>query len=1188
MASAVAAPFDPFGALGLPRNATSRDIKARYRELALKYHPNRSQGSDEAKAALADQFYTIHQAWQYLVDPDKRRRHLELLKLAEEHTELLARMVDLLNNDEPTSLHVNNRPGGHDGYISSDADEDALPHIGLHRRRTTLEQASTGSGEHLGDIAAPPQSLTGRSSSRKRTKAQEQAHTQSWPDNGTGGDDYFSLRRKKLEKLRRKELAAFGRYQNAMIAKFEAEFEAERSRDMYERAKWKREYFERAPRETADRLRSFQHFMSAFKAFSQQMPRRRNRSTVSYGGQILSTDDHPDNGQFLAPEHANSPSRTKLLHRRGWSSDISGDQTSSDENSSGGYTSSRSGSAWTLFRRHSRNTSLDAFQLPVLRPNGTSCEAAPQNTPFMMVVKQPTGFADQAVGVNPDSSPDSGGTTPRSPSPQLSTQDSTGFTLVTQRRLSAIFENRVEHAWPPSAKEVASKVDESGLKISPETCLFEIKTLNTPEIDHLPWDNVHELNYAEKSLMLGVEADAEADPVTLTTRLARLDRNVAEKFMIKPDAKERFRFRLIYDHPEVSKSQYQSSFIALSYRRKHHVEKKNGYFTLPLDPAMFQAVWDERQSDTEGVWVDQISIDQDSRLETTISMSAMDMVYRSARLVVVALDDIELLPRESEILKEHMDEFAQMLHVPPGKRFRGKQPPYLETHDDLYTVLQKILRSSWFKRAWCRHEMRLARDHVFLIPCKASDSNVVSKVVRFTSPCLTHLMALATEVPFESDIELVKPPLHAFFRDRSKLRPHEHLQHHHGNFTTVIAEVFGMEAGGDPRIPAKQRAADAMKDKVSIILNTMECGLALTESMRHPSMPLTKSECHYMLLILALAARDPGALCSVGPPMRLIQAGNISPLSPTASSTWLFEPTNVDSGLNNYRTLNRLPASATITTGLEVGEHYVQLDLKFLRTGPAQGAFDNPESLKLAQRFMTACTRHKFGRNRQRYLIADAAANRHFGDMRQIYEQTLACIFECGPDWFEDICHLYGVSRWKQNGETAWNLLVALKSTDGRWPEHAWSAPAAGFVMDFVNFLVIRGIPQRQIIHREEWRPIWARTANGGKVLTFVPPGEVRLAVPTALLDPDYVHLARLWVLEARPSFSVPFHDHSPPSPVEGQRDWTLLGKSILFSDHLASQLVHSKGGQWCDKQRVYGREDPEIQRLLRERSLHV
>lgn len=190
--------------------------------------------------------------------------------------------------------------------------------------------------------------------------------------------------------------------------------------------------------------------------------------------------------------------------------------------------------------------------------------------------------------------------------------------------------------------------------------------------------------------------------------------------------------------------------------------------------------------------------------------------------------------------------------------------------------------------------------------------------------------------------------------------------------------------------------------------------------------------------------------------------------------------------------------------------------------------------------------------------------------------------FECGPDWVEDVCHRYGVARWKQDGESAWNLLVALKNTDGRWPESAWGSQAAGFIMDLVNFIVVRGIPQRQILHREAWRPIWIATPTGGKIITFIPPGDIRPVVPTALLDEDYVHLARLWVLSPRETLA---HRHDQDE--EATTHWTLLGKSVLFSDNLATQQLHSPSGVWREQQRVFGREDPEISRLLRERSLH-
>ena len=144
-------------------------------------------------------------------------------------------------------------------------------------------------------------------------------------------------------------------------------------------------------------------------------------------------------------------------------------------------------------------------------------------------------------------------------------------------------------------------------------------------------DHVHLLTQAEKHWMLGVEPDTDTDPITLLSNLSKLDQTAATRFMVKPDIKSIFNFRLIYSHREVIKQQHQS-FIALSYRRKLHVEKHHKHYTLPLEPEMFQAVWDERMSDNEGVWIDQICIG-DSEEEKTTSMSAMDMVYRSARLV---------------------------------------------------------------------------------------------------------------------------------------------------------------------------------------------------------------------------------------------------------------------------------------------------------------------------------------------------------------------------------------------------------------------------------------------------------------------------------------------------------------------------------------------------------------------------
>jgi hypothetical protein len=162
-----------------------------------------------------------------------------------------------------------------------------------------------------------------------------------------------------------------------------------------------------------------------------------------------------------------------------------------------------------------------------------------------------------------------------------------------------------------------------------------------------------------------------------------------------------------------------------------------------------------------------------------------------------------------------------------------------------------------------------------------------------------------------------------------------------------------------------------------------------------------------------------------------------------------------------------------------------------------------------------------------------------------------------------DIAERYSMGRWKVDLAGACELLVALQNTHGRWPADAWSERSAGFIMDFVNFLVIRGLPLRQLSEPEIWRPLWFSTDAGGKVLSFVPVGNksIRPAIPTALINPDYVHLSRLWILEPR-SLDVS----------TGNDEWTLLGKSVLFSDEIYIEHMSGLNGDIKSQQRIYGR----------------
>ncbi|KAJ9137705.1 hypothetical protein NKR23_g8924 [Pleurostoma richardsiae] len=636
-------------------------------------------------------------------------------------------------------------------------------------------------------------------------------------------------------------------------------------------------------------------------------------------------------------------------------------------------------------------------------------------------------------------------------------------------------------------------------------------------------------------------------------RLRQIDPAAAALFAPKPYLVEGMTLRLI--NGETTDS--PKSYSALSYCWQQGAAPPDpGRRHVPINSLLYQHFILQRETADEGVWCDQLCIDQTDKAEKAATISAMDALYTCARVVVVALEDVEVSPEEQAFLRAFIADYEDERHPPMPPPHLLESLPFMSVHPVLLGFFVKVCGSRWFRRAWCSHEMRLGRRHRFLARCAGQPANTL---LSFSDFFLSYLCMLSSSVAVPADVKPVRDTVHRVFSYAAYIDELRRVLNGAPEktvdealtpaYTTHVSEIFALGAGGDPN--AEDRERDANLDRITIVLNTVGNGLCLRreEAARSPLTASTEN-CQRLLLTLSLAAGDPTALCTNGDPFTFIGS----------QASWLRRPhhTDIGSGATRQEPLPRMDDSA-VELDPSPALAWIAVDMLL------PGALEEPSAdlWSLAALLVSEARNAGLGggflgqlAQGPEYLGWRMEAD--FEDWNVNFTGILASILQFGPRWTLGMAAKCGFA-----GPTVLDdvrAAVRAHFADGfdagylrglEWTASAEGLRAVNALLRIAYWMVgwSMSIMPQTAPERASWKP-WICPLAGANALVIAPEGVVP-AVPVALLRAGSDRLPRAWLLsDDRPS---------------------LLGKSILFADLSDGEYNEVLGSCLQRHMKIYG-----------------
>lgn len=526
----------------------------------------------------------------------------------------------------------------------------------------------------------------------------------------------------------------------------------------------------------------------------------------------------------------------------------------------------------------------------------------------------------------------------------------------------------------------------------------------------------------------------QAEANTILASLKQLNPIIAKHFHPKQTAIADLTLRMLCSHaPAPGVELVVPSFIVISYCWHYP-----GEWTLApagqaqqlkpgweISQPMADAVLSLRTCPDEGVWLDRLCIKQSDESEKAVAVGAMDVVYRSARRLLILLEDVQLDAGEEEAAVTYAGFYEDMRRFIVDNGIEGAEREELirrskysvgregEPDEEVVQNLwedgrrfaKKLLTARWFSRAWGAHESRVLTHPVKgnnpLFLCFGADGRVLSFEFRFVH---YHTLRLFNAEPWPSSFEFTDfndpnpVSIRQLFTRLQRLRsdPVE-------SGLSLMQYLDGITSLGCLK----------KEDMVSMILNMARLPLFYSGHLN------TCEDVVWVVTLLAIASGDVLPLVTQGIKLKVPENDRTK-----AIVSWVDQPRVLTS-----RKQIPLVDSRSITA---VTKEYIELDILLftdLPKKPSQASLGKASALAKAHSLNTLNHYLSTGYPEQ---VQNAHKYRQSHSYLQDFTQTwLALALDCGIDWIKRLLSLLieqTADRWYWGQVTANSLFPAFRN----------------------------------------------------------------------------------------------------------------------------------------------------------------